>query len=281
VQWWHPIAAPALWTCIAGRRSRTVVVCHNLRPHERALGALTIARRMLADVRAIVCHCAVVQREIGRLVPGAEPECTAMPLLADPSAGAAPRSTAAVSAHPRALFLGLIREYKGVDLLLRAWGEANLPGGAVLTIAGESYLGDGKLERIVRESGASESVRVIERYLTDGELCGLLRESDLLVLPYRAASQSGLIPLALAAGVRILATDAGGLAEPLRGDPRHRIVAAGDSSALRAALEDILCSATRTSGDASQHQELDPGAVSRSWDGLVAALERIGLQATR
>jgi glycosyltransferase involved in cell wall biosynthesis len=277
-QWWHPVAGPALLTCLGRERARTVVVCHNVRPHERTVAAAFVARRVLEKARAVVCHSAAIGREVAGLAPRLAREQAPMPLLVEPPAVSGPPAERA-SERPSALFLGLIRSYKGLDVLLRAWGEALLPEGATLTIAGESYLGRGRLERAIAATPNAGRIRLIDRYVSDEERWRLLLAAHALVLPYRTASQSGVLPLALAAGVRVIASDAGGLAEPLRGNPRHRVVGAGRIAELRSALEEVLWDSA-AAGDAPQQRPLlDRGTVDRSWGPVVSSLERIASSA--
>lgn len=131
------------------------------------------------------------------------------------------------------LFVGRIRPYKGVDLLLEAWASRNF-GGAELVIAGE-----GRIPSAV----ALPSVRVINRWLSEREIEELIASAALVVLPYREASQSGIVPIAKALGVPVVATPVGGLPEQFINDVEGVLARDTSIAGLADAIEGAL---TRT-----------------------------------
>lgn len=111
------------------------------------------------------------------------------------------------------LFFGLIRDYKGLDLLIESMSL--LDDSFQLIIAGESYGSFEKYEKMIAASKAKNRIKVINRYINDDEVSTLFSASDLLVLPYKSATQSGVIPIAYHFEVPVIATDVGGLKETL------------------------------------------------------------------
>jgi glycosyltransferase involved in cell wall biosynthesis len=108
------------------------------------------------------------------------------------------------------LFIGRIEKYKGLDLLLDAFTLAleknpNLK----LTIAGIGVLKDyhHKIQYL------KKSIIVINKWLSEDEIQSLVSETDVVVLPYLGASQSGIIPLAYGFGKTVIATNVGSLQE--------------------------------------------------------------------
>jgi len=130
-----------------------------------------------------------------------------------------------------ALFAGLLRPYKGLDVLLEAWRGVE---GAELWIAGMP-----RMDTAALRAAAPRGVRFDERFVGDGELRGYLRRADVVVLPYREAEQSGMALAALACGKPLLVSDVGGLAE-LVAIGAARGVPPGDAGALRCALRELL-----------------------------------------
>ena len=136
---------------------------------------------------------------------------------------------------PRILFLGRILPYKGLDLLLNAWPTvvACRPD-ATLVVAGEGG--------IAEDLGTDERHHGViwkRRWLSDAEILDELRSADLMVLPYREASQSGIIGMAQAFRVPVVCTNVGALpsqARPLYGDlvvePTSAAIAEGILSSL-------------------------------------------------
>jgi D-inositol-3-phosphate glycosyltransferase len=139
-----------------------------------------------------------------------------------------------------ALFLGLIRPYKGVDLLLDAVAGLSTRSDWLIVIAGEPWGGlGGVLERQVDELGIRSRVRLDLRWIPEGEVPTLLAAADLVILPYRRGSQSAVAPMALAQGVPVLSTAVGGVPEVVRDGVNGVIVPPGDPGAITAALESL------------------------------------------
>ena len=103
------------------------------------------------------------------------------------------------------LFFGLIRPYKGVDVLLDAWRRAERPDGAELWIVG--------MPRMDASFIDGPGVRTALRFVSGAELAGAFRAADLVVLPYREIDQSGVLFTALAFGKPLLLTAVGGFPE--------------------------------------------------------------------
>jgi len=111
------------------------------------------------------------------------------------------------------LFFGLIRDYKGLDLLIDAMPL--LDESFQLVIAGESYGDFGKYRQAIDSSPARARIKILNRYIADDEVPRLFSAADLLVTPYRSATQSGVIPIAYHFDLPVLATDVGGLKESI------------------------------------------------------------------
>lgn len=142
---------------------------------------------------------------------------------------------------PTALFLGLIRPYKGLDLLLEAFsGVAQRLPAARLVVAGlprPSFL---PYRRQIERLGLGERVSADLRYLPQAVMDDYLTAADLVVLPYRDASQSAVLGAALAVDRPVLASAIGGLPEMLAGCAAELLVPPGDAAALEHALLRLL-----------------------------------------
>ena len=153
------------------------------------------------------------------------------------------------------LCFGLLRPYKGVDVLLEAWrGIAD----AELWIVGRPRFDIGPLR-----AAAPANVRWLPRFVSDGELAACFRRADIVVLPYREIDQSGVLATALAFGSPLVLTDVGGFPEVAQAGAA-RLVPPADPASLRRALLELL-------GDHDARQRLSAAARSLaagewSWD---------------
>jgi glycosyltransferase involved in cell wall biosynthesis len=109
------------------------------------------------------------------------------------------------------LFFGLIRDYKGLDWLIEAMSL--LDNSFQLLIAGESYGSFDKYQKQIDASPAKNRIRIFNRYIDDEEVPRLFSATDVLVLPYKSATQSGVIPIAYHFDVPVVVTDVGSLRE--------------------------------------------------------------------
>jgi L-malate glycosyltransferase len=140
---------------------------------------------------------------------------------------------------------------KGLDHLLNALAGAGLPGAWRLRIAGEGHA-RGPLERLADELGLSEHVEFAGA-LPKPRLAELLRGADLFVLPSLGETQGVVLIEAMACGLPVLATDAGGVRETVPGDAGV-LVAPGDPDALRAGLTRALAMLERFDREAIAQQ---------------------------
>ncbi|MDA8384161.1 MAG: glycosyltransferase family 4 protein [Betaproteobacteria bacterium] len=144
------------------------------------------------------------------------------------------------SAEPTMLFFGRIEPYKGLDDLLACMVDLQHRGiRCRLIIAGAGSIAASALKP------ASGRVTVINRFIDDTEIRGIFEASDLVVLPYRSATQSGVIPMAYAFGKPVVATRVGALPEMVVEGTTGALVRPNDPEALAGTLERLLRDADR------------------------------------
>jgi len=257
---WQWLALEALDVWLLPRAAPQLLTAHNVVAHERRPGQAAARRRLLRKMDAVVVHsrhgadaAVALGADTDRVhvIPhGAFDYLTEqdgeLPL---------PDELAAVEA-PVVLFFGLIRDYKGVDVLLRAFSRIE---GAELWIVGMPRTDMAPLRAL-----AGERVRFISRFVSDLELPAYFRRANLVVLPYRGADQSGVLYTALAFGKPIIASSVGGFVELGEEHGAARLVPPGDERALAIALRELLA-------DASVRAELAAAATRAaagpfSWD---------------
>ena len=172
-----------------------------------------------------------------------------------------------------ALFFGYIREYKGLDLLLAAWPTvAAARPRARLVVAGDPVRLDANRRRELE--AAATRVGAVHRfaYIPFEEVTRYFAAADVLVLPYRHVSQSGVLFLALALGLPVIATRVGALPEVLRDGESALLVDPGSIGELAEAVIRVL-------GDPDLRSQLAAGgrrvAAQHAWPAIAARTEAV------
>ncbi len=248
-------------------RARPVVLtAHDVLPREPRRGQLAAQRRLYGQVDAIVVHS-----EHGRVrlvdALGVAPEKVAViphgaftHLLDVPGERPLPDELAAVT-KPVVLFFGLLRPYKGLDVLLDAWRAAGLD--AELWIVGMPRMDVAPLR-----AAAPPSVRWVPRFVADDEVAAYFRRAALAVLPYREIDQSGVLFTALAFGAPLVLSAVGGFPE-VAADGAAALVAPGDAGALAGELRRLLADDGARAALAAGARAAAAGRYS--WDAIASA----------
>jgi glycosyltransferase involved in cell wall biosynthesis len=132
----------------------------------------------------------------------------------------------------RLLFFGKIRKYKGLSVFLEALAYVKEEIPVQATIAGEFYVAPVPYRKAAERLGLSELLTWRERYIPNEEVPKLFRQSDLVVLPYLEATQSGVVPVAYQFEVPVVASDVGGLSEVVLEGRTGYLAPVGDARAI-------------------------------------------------
>lgn len=120
------------------------------------------------------------------------------------------------------LFFGFIRDYKGLDLLIDAMNH--LPEEHHLIVAGEVYGTFDKYAKLISDSNLKQRIHLFNHYISDDEVNLYFSASDVCVLPYKSATQSGITSISHHFNLPIIATDVGGLKETIEDEKTGLIV---------------------------------------------------------
>jgi glycosyltransferase involved in cell wall biosynthesis len=202
----------------------------------------TAARRqraLLSRMDALIAHSEHGADELRALVPDPTrvhriPHGAFNHLAHQPDERPLPDELAAVEG-PVILCFGLVRPYKGVDVLLDAFAQLE---GAELWIVGMPRMDLAPLRRLAERCAGT--VRFVDRFITDPEIPAYFRRADVVALPYRQIEQSGVLYTALAFGKPIVASAIGGFTEVGERDGALRLVPPADPRALAGALRELL-----------------------------------------
>ena len=133
------------------------------------------------------------------------------------------------------LFFGIIRKYKGLDLLIQAFDE--LDDSFQLVIAGEVYGKEDEIASLIHHNKNKERILFHNKFIPDAEISTYFSASNYLVLPYRSGTQSGVSAIANHFTIPIIATDTGGLTETLNLET-DIVIKQADITSIRQALEE-------------------------------------------
>jgi glycosyltransferase involved in cell wall biosynthesis len=259
---WLPVA-PLDVRLLAAARPR-VLTAHDVLPREPRRGQVAATRRLARRMDAVVVHsehgAERLRAEVGvdpervHVIPhGAFDYLTALehevPL---------PAELAGVRG-PVILCFGLIRPYKGIDVLLEAFASVR---GAELWVVGMPRMPTAPLRRAA--AGSPGKVRFVERFVTDAEIPAYFRRADVVVLPYREIDQSGVLYTALAFGKPLVLSRVGGFTELAERHGAARLAEPGDVRSLAGELNGLL-------GDPDARARLAAAAAAAavgpySWD---------------
>ncbi len=282
VPWWHPFFGPSLGTAaraarVGPGRPKRIFLCHNVEPHEATPLDRALAAYGLAAADGFLVHA---RSEEARL----RPRAAGRPVRVHPhptyevfSERRPPREEARAALDVRGrtiLFFGYVRPYKGLADLLEALRRARPDAWDLLLVVGEFYEPRGRYEALLADERLRGKVRVVDRYVANEEVAAYFAATDVVALPYRSATGSGIAQVAFGAGAPVIATRTGGLEELVEEGVSGLLVPAGDPEALARAVERFF--------DEDLGPRLREGVARargrHGWDALVEAIESLALE---
>lgn len=285
-KYWMPFFAPAFGTILRRARKlcrkrpfRSVMVVDNLIPHERRPMDMQLTRYVMNATDAYIVQSGAVREDLLRLDPGARFLEVPHPVynlfgerIPKPEAR---RRLGLDPEAPVLLFFGFIRAYKGLDILIRAMQKIRKgmqgPIAPRLLVLGEFYEGRAETAALVRDLGLEDAVTILDQYVPDEEVGPYFSAADVVVLPYRSATQSGIVQIAYQFERPVICTDVGGLSEVVL-DGRTGFVIPPESPDL---LADAVLRYYRGNLEADFEAAIREEKTKYSWDRLVEAVETL------
>lgn len=247
VRYWLPFMGPALGTIcrLARRNKHTKVICiaDNIIPHEKRPGDRLFTNYFVKGVDGFIAMSKEVFREIDIFVRKPVKRFAAHPVY-DHYGEIIPRQEALPKLnlspdYRYLLFFGFIREYKGLDLLLEAMNDNRLREKPVkLIIAGEYYGNQEYYNDLINRFGLQDQLVLHTDYIPSDEINNYFCAADLIVQPYKSATQSGVTQIGYHFDKAMLVTDVGGLSEIIA-DRKSGYVVPPNGSAIADAIVDF------------------------------------------
>ncbi len=222
VKYWMPFMAPCFGSvCRMIRRNghtRVVSVIDNIIPHEKRPGDRLLSSFFVKSVDGFVAMSHSVMDDLLTFTKDKPRAWCPHPLydnFGDAIGKTEARKKLGLDSEAKyALFFGFIRDYKGLDLLLEAFGTPALKASGIkLLVAGEFYCDAAPYHEIVKRHGLEGRVIMSNDFIPDSQVVNYFCSADVVVQPYKSATQSGVTQIAYHFNKPMIITDVGGLAE--------------------------------------------------------------------
>jgi glycosyltransferase involved in cell wall biosynthesis len=249
VNYWTPFMAPCLGTIcrIASRNRHTVILAKldNVVPHERHFYDRFLTRYFVNSVHGFLYMSQQVKNELDTFTVAKPSVFAPHPVFSNFGEKVARNEACRRLNLPEdkryLLFFGLIRDYKGLDLMLDAYAnlrQKGQTGNKKLIVAGEFYTGKTKYIQQTERLGIGGDVLWHDRFISDEEVKYYFSAADVLVQPYKSATQSGVTQIAYQFETPMIVTNVGGLAEIVP-DGKTGFVVEPDALSIAHAIEKI------------------------------------------
>jgi len=197
--------------------SPLISICDNIIPHENFIGAKLLTKFYLKNIDGFLVQSDTVKNELQSLKPNAKIVKRFHPIYdiyGKKDNKSLAKQSLNINAKNIILFFGIIREYKGLDILIESINilKRKLSDFHVL-IVGECYEDINKYLSLINKYELNHLVTFIDEYVPNEEVSKYFSCSDVVVLPYKTASQSGVLQIAYHFDIPVVTTNVGGLSE--------------------------------------------------------------------
>lgn len=283
VKYWMPFMGPCLGTILRivkkNRHTKVVCIADNIIPHEKRFGDISFTKYFVKPVDAFITMSEKVHADLQLFAPDKPAKFVAHPLydnFGEKVSKTAARAYLNINAEgPVILFFGFIRKYKGLDLLLDAMqlldAESTHDSFRIpkLLIAGEFYEDRKAYDEQMAKAGIREHLILRTEFIQDSEVKYYLCAADVVVQPYRSATQSGVTPLAYHFEIPMIVTNVGGLAA-LVPDGKVGLVAEPTAASIAEKIREFY-----KKGEAYFTPYLIAEKKKYTWDKMTDAIESI------
>jgi glycosyltransferase involved in cell wall biosynthesis len=265
ISWWTIFWQPAfmLMTRYLQKKGvKVIYLCHNVYDHDASALKKALTKRLIRYAGGYLVHSREQEVLLREITPDA-------PILVrqHPVYDIFPKPTTKrdTSAKLKLLFIGLIRPYKGLDVLLEAIEKtpASDRKNMEFSVVGE-YWGD---KEELAERLDDLEIKHELRFVSDQEMVDYIARSDAVVLPYKSATGSGIIPVSYYCGKPVVATNVGGLAEVVKDGKTGWLTKPGDAADLSGTLRKLSTEKCR-----SMSVDIKAWVKENSWEAMAASL---------
>lgn len=220
-KYWMPFFAPCFGTISRIVRknniTKVLTICDNVIPHEKKFGDISLTKYFFNSVDYFILLSKKVQDDLIKFFPNKKNKVLLHPIYSNfgaPISKNEARNFLNINENEKViLFFGFIREYKGLDILLETMNYLKDKINIKLMICGEFYENSEKYINKINELHLSEFLYLFTDYIPNDEVKYYFSAADCVILPYKSATQSGIVQIAMNFRKPVIATDVGGLSE--------------------------------------------------------------------
>lgn len=244
MKYWMSFFAPSLGYVASkvNKETKVISILDNVIPHEKRFFDSYFTKYFLKQNHGFVAMSNKVKNDLLYLMPNAKVTLIEHPLynhFGNIQEKINARNKLNINNNKKTiLFFGFIRDYKGLDLLIEAFGLLN--DTYQLVIAGEVYGNFDKYNEMIEKNNNKNNIYKHIKYISDDEVSSYFSAADVCVLPYKSATQSGITAIAYHFRLPIIATKVGGLNETIIHNKTGIIVEKPESNLIAKAIDDFF-----------------------------------------
>ncbi len=220
-KYWTPFMSPCFGTIARfakSKNTKVITVCDNIIPHEKHFFDDALNKYFLHSNDGFICMSESVQQDLLHYLPKAKSILTPHPVYDNFGQGVdklLARIPFGLKAdEPVILFFGFIRQYKGLDILLQAMADERVRALNIKAIiAGEYYEDAAPYNQLIKDLNLTENVIIKDDFIPTEEVKNYFGAADIIVQPYKSATQSGISQICYHFEKPMIVTKVGGLPE--------------------------------------------------------------------
>jgi glycosyltransferase involved in cell wall biosynthesis len=243
-KYWMPFFAPCFGKISRivkkNKKTHILVICDNVLPHERRPGDRILTKYFFKPVDYFILLSEKVKDDLLLLKPGAKYKILPHPVYSnfgEPVEKEEARRKLNLTDNKLILFFGFIRDYKGLDVILKSMGELSDVEDIKLIVAGEFYSDRELYLNLIDGLKIRHKVYLFTDFIPTSDVKYYFSAADAVILPYKDATQSGIVQIAMNFRKPVIATNVGGLGEVISDNHTGFIVEKENPKALAQAIK--------------------------------------------
>ena len=277
-RFWLPFFAPAFSGVAKKIRKYSdatiMAICDNIIPHEERLLDTRLTKIFFGFIDSFIVLSKKVENELLSFVPEAKYKYSPHPIYSifnNTLSKEQAKAELKLATKKVLLFFGLIREYKGLDILINAMEKIKTElEDYTLLIVGECYENENKYTELIKKAGITDNVKCHYSFIPDNEVGKYFSAADVVVLPYKTASQSGIVQIGYHFDTPVIVSNVGGLPE-IVDEGKTGYCVEPSSNAFAKAIKAFY----ENDNISEMNSNISEYKSKFSWDAMVKAIEKL------